>query len=275
MKQIVKKSLEAVAPSLLNALRSLKMRYECRSKLNPLRICVRNEFYNDSDISVLSGPFKGMKYIDEMVWGSITPKWLGSYEMELHEIIEEITKKSYSAIIDVGCAEGFYAVGLPYRIPSLKVYAYDIDFVSRRQVKQLAVINKLENRIEISGLCSHEEISRVREQSERLLLICDIEGFERSLLDPVACPALSEIDILVEIHEGGWDVSTRDLLLDRFQVTHDFQEIQAVDRRGWIAANQEIASRLPDKISEAVDEHRSNGYTWLWLESKSSFQRKL
>ena len=42
---------------------------------------------------VQSGPFKGMIYDCENYWGNIYPKLLGSYESELHKIIETYYSK--------------------------------------------------------------------------------------------------------------------------------------------------------------------------------------
>jgi hypothetical protein len=82
---------------------------------------------------VLSGPFKGMKYPNLEAFGScIYPKILGSYERELHDTLNSISNTRYSEIIDVGCAEGYYAVGLSLQHPEARVYAYDIDETARR-----------------------------------------------------------------------------------------------------------------------------------------------
>src|SRR5690348_1337426 len=74
---------------------------------------------------VNSGPFKGLEYISGAAGSAYTPKILGCYEQEIHAFIEEIINKSYSVIVDVGCAEGYYAVGFAYRSSDVKVYAFD------------------------------------------------------------------------------------------------------------------------------------------------------
>jgi hypothetical protein len=50
--------------------------------------------------------------LNETVWGPIEPKWLGTYELELHSIIKGILRAEYNTIIDIGSAEGYYSVGL-------------------------------------------------------------------------------------------------------------------------------------------------------------------
>ncbi len=70
---------------------------------------------------VQSGPFAGMKLSQNEVWkdGNLGTKLLGCYEKELHGFIEDEIKRLSnrpSRIVDIGCAEGFYSVGLALRL---------------------------------------------------------------------------------------------------------------------------------------------------------------
>ena len=51
-------------------------------------------------------------------------------------------------------------------------------------------------------------------------MLCDIEGAERELLDPLAAPALLGIDMIVECHDGA-----AKLLTDRFTSSHDITPV--------------------------------------------------
>jgi hypothetical protein len=174
--------------------------------------------------------------------------------------------------LDIGCAEGYYATGLAYRMPRSRVFAYDTDFISRHQTRQLARLNALTDRVLVRGYCSHEEISR--HAGQPVLIVCDIEGFERELLNPDACGALKKMDILVEVHEGEgkWKPSTLDLLKSRFSATHTLTEIKATDRESH--ANKFIESQIStlnrDQVREAMNEHRSNGFLWLWMVARQT-----
>jgi len=87
-----------------------------------------NKIYGDQEITVLNGPFKGIKYIDLSIGSKILPKLAGSYEEPIHKWINEIIEKNcYSTIINVGCAEGYYAVGFSKAISKTKVLAFDIN----------------------------------------------------------------------------------------------------------------------------------------------------
>ena len=71
-----------------------------------------------------SGPFAGMSCISEAICSSLVPKLLGSYESELHQVLNQILETDYQNVIDIGCAEGYYAVGLALRLPNARVYAW-------------------------------------------------------------------------------------------------------------------------------------------------------
>jgi hypothetical protein len=269
MKEKIKRLLEARAPVLLDVYRSINNRRLFGLRFRSLHKRALDQFFKGSHIEVLTGPFKGLKYFNSIVWGPITPKWLGSYECELHAIIEEIVVHKYEVIIDVGCAEGYYAVGLAYRSPGSHVFAYDVDFISRRQTRRLVRINGLGRQVSVCRYCSSSDIER--HVSRNTLVVCDIEGFERSLLDPASCPALSRIDILVEVHEWTWHPKTLDLLISRFSATHDIQEIDATGREDWIqtAIKDSRLAAPGELLREAVNEHRSNGRKWLWMKTKN------
>lgn len=61
---------------------------------------------------ILSGPFKGLMYPRESVGSAWAPKLLGTYESELSPTIERIVSGGYRSVVDIGAAEGYYAVGL-------------------------------------------------------------------------------------------------------------------------------------------------------------------
>jgi protein-L-isoaspartate O-methyltransferase len=54
-------------------------------------------------------------------------KLLGAYEHSLHDVLLKPVSRQPDPIINVGCAEGYYAVGLARLLPDATVYAFDID----------------------------------------------------------------------------------------------------------------------------------------------------
>src|SRR5512132_561250 len=54
---------------------------------------------------VLSGPFRGMTFVARGTHGSLAPKLLGTYESELHGIVETIAATEYDTVANIGAAE--------------------------------------------------------------------------------------------------------------------------------------------------------------------------
>ena len=143
-----------------NALKSVYTRQRfMRRFLRPQNEVVGRLYDSTWNIQVLAGPFQGMRYFNEVTWGSLIPKWVGTYEMELHPWIGQIVGQPPRIVIDVGCAEGFYAVGLARLLPGVPVFAFDIDFISCRQLKKLSNLNGVFDQIQMAGWCGHGRLS--------------------------------------------------------------------------------------------------------------------
>ena len=70
-----------------------------------------SEIYNNT---VQQGPFKGMIINEDQFWGpgDRSSKILGLYEKEIQDLIVSIQKdKNYSTFVDIGGADGFFAIG--------------------------------------------------------------------------------------------------------------------------------------------------------------------
>jgi len=178
-------------------------------------------------LTVLDGPFHGMIYVSMAVGSTISPKLLGCYEAELHQALERLISAGYETIIDIGCAEGYYAVGLALRVPEARVYAFDGDPLARRLCRKLARLNGVETRVRLGGFC---DVGQLRSLAcDRALLVCDCEGCELDVLRPDLVPAMQQWDILVELHDM-YDPSTSRTILDRFALTHTVQLVASVFR---------------------------------------------
>ena len=175
-----------------------------------------NDVFNNEYI-VHNGPFKGMKYIGQSSGSALLPKILGSYEEPIHAWIEEvIEERRYKHILDIGCAEWYYACGFAMRMPNVKIVAYDIDEYARKNATKLKELNNIKN-IEIKEECTHEELN-IQSQKDTLVF-CDIEGYEEILLDPLKVSNLKNVDLLIESHDCFIPNITEELI-KRFYLTH-------------------------------------------------------
>jgi hypothetical protein len=219
---------------------------------------------------VASGPFAGMQYGTVSVGSVYNPKLLGTYEREIHRVLGVLAARRYELCVDIGAAEGYYAVGLALRLRT-KVVCFEVEPDGRRLIRELAALNGVQTQVHVLGRCEPDELARVlADVPGRILVVCDVEGYEDVLLDPVLIPRLREVDCLVELHDALVPgVGAR--LEERFQPSHDIDRIVPEPRRashfpagGWWAAC--IPSPLKVRIQA---EWRGPLTGWLWLSSRA------
>lgn len=214
---------------------------------------------------VLSGPFQGMVYATRSSEGSRNPRLIGCYEACLTPVIEEIVAGGYRTVVDIGAAEGYYAVGLAMRMPQARIFARDTDQKAHAACARIAAANGVADRVEIGGVVTHEDFANLIQG--KTVIICDTEGAEEQLLDPVAAPGLRQVDILVEVHEG-MKAGRVDLLHSRFASSHD---IQRIERRLDDGGLPEWAEGLGDLDRLLLLwEWRSTPTPWLWMRQRAA-----
>src|SRR5688500_3786173 len=122
---------------------------------------------------VVTGPFAGMKYVKASIGSSFIPKLLGSYEKELHGVWERWKTRPLSRVVDVGAAEGYYAVGLALMFPAAKVTAFETEESGRRLMDELARRNGIQSQITIRGRCDVKDLAQALDGERAVLLVCD------------------------------------------------------------------------------------------------------
>jgi hypothetical protein len=270
MKSQLRALAQAVSPKLLDRYRSHRLRRYFSRQYSSLQEEAYGVLFGHGLPKILSGPFTGMPYLDEIVWGPITPKWIGCYEAELHNIVERILSDGYTQIVNVGCAEGYYAVGFAWRLPGIKVIAFDSDPVARQQASRLAALAGVADRITISGYCTAPILNRLA--SQQTVLTVDIEGSEVELLNPERVRNLSRVSILVEVHSSPpLDSDAVALTLrQRFEASHHLYWFQSENRNSLINQYKSFWSGKigAERFVQYLDEGRSEPQRWLWAESK-------
>lgn len=189
-----------------------------------LRLCAKyrahllqNTMISHYGLAIQDGPFAGMEFVERVAEGCFLPKLLGCYEQELHPHIRKVLNSDYQHIIDIGCAEGYYAVGLARSMPNTKIHAHDTDRTAQEFCRALAEKNGVSDRVYIGGLFKGEDFAQF--EDSRTLVFCDIEGAEQALLNPEKYPALKKLDVIVELHEA-LDPGIGDTICKLFESTH-------------------------------------------------------
>lgn len=225
-------------------------------------VLVANTLVHRSGHKVLSGPFKGMDYSVAASEGAKAARLLGSYEITLAPVIETAVSRRYKQIIDVGCAEGYYAVGMALRLPRAKVWARDASPAAQDLCREHARRNGVSDRVDVGGLMEPQDFDWCKRK--RTLVICDIEGGEETLLDPALAPGLVVADILVECHDAMVPGLT-DRIAARFAKTHKVARIGRSLAPDALPEWMETLSDMDRLI--ALWEWRGGPTPWLWMQA--------
>lgn len=180
------------------------------------------------ELTVTSGPFAGLKYPSPQSYGSaLLPKLLGSYESELHPVLGEILSKEYTAVVDIGCAEGYYAVGFGLRFVRAEIFAFDTDLTARQFCSQLGKINGLNGRLHVGGTCDEATLRSIP-LGNKALIVSDCEGYEGLLFTTEIAAILAGHDLIVETHDFiNIEISSK--LRGIFAGSHDIRSFKSTD----------------------------------------------
>ena len=150
-------------------------------------------------------------------------------------------------------------------MPDSQVLAFDLNPKAQTVCAELAAKNNVTDRVSVGALFQPEDFATYA--GERVLVVCDIEGAERELLNPASTPALSGMDLIVESHECLIPGITQ-LLIERFTPTHDITLVedngqrQLPDAPAWFNNLAHLDQLL------AVWEWRSGPTPWLVMKAR-------
>jgi hypothetical protein len=222
-----------------------------------------NTYMAHQGTKVWSGPFAGMEYVSAATEGALTPRLLGTYESELHPHLARFAQEGLDCLIDVGCAEGYYAVGVARMMPEVTVYAYDIDERARAACAELAAKNGVAERVIIGGEFQPDGFEAFA--GRRALVMVDAEGAELEILQPALSPALAGLSVIVETHDV-YRPGAMAEIVRRFAPTHDIevvrQQPKTFDPPAWFEDFTHLDQLL------AVWEWRVRPTPWLVMRPK-------
>ena len=238
--------------------------------LRPTELAMRRVFSRAAG-TVQAGPFAGMVYpANRAAATGICPAMaLGIWEKELHPTIERIREMQPGVVINVGAAGGYYAVGLLLTGITPRVVAFEMDPEMSRQLLDLAQLNRCVGpQLDIRGACDPVSLQSVllTESRSTVVVLMDVEGYERVLLDPDQVPALRHAYILVEMHNVSHPTTTVEVI-EAMKATHQIHRIAQQDRhRGDIPFWDAVLAILPWRsVNAAVGDMRGEVQHWLWM----------
>jgi precorrin-6B methylase 2 len=198
---------------------------------------------------------------------SFLPKVIGSYEKELHEVIAGLPH-DYSTIVDIGCAEGFYAVGLALKYPNARVFAFDTNPEARTQCQEMARINGVSERFSVGGLCDASTLKAL-DLGSRSLIISDCEGYERLLFDKAMAEQLRDHDLIIELHDFV-DIEISAAIKSAFSSTHILTSTYSTDdiQKALLYEYSELTSLTLSQRRDVLAEGRPCVMEWLIARSR-------
>jgi hypothetical protein len=217
--------------------------------------------------SVGTGPFAGMRYERGQPPSGYIHRLIGSYEAELHPVIESLS--GYPSVVNIGAGDGYYAVGLALRMPSARVHAFEALASGRRLVAALASDNGVGDRVTVHASCSAARLREVLRPGS--LVFCDCEGCELRTLAPDQVPALSECDLVVELHDF-LDPAITPAITSRFSSTHDIELVDRAPRDGSLY-EFELALSEQDRATVARAFAAEENLTVGFVEARPTRQR--
>jgi hypothetical protein len=219
---------------------------------------------------VRAGAFAGLRYVSHSVGSAYLPKLLGIYERELATQVERICQTEPALIVDIGAAEGYYAVGLATRSPRSRIVAFEMDPRGQAALREMASLNRVADRITIHGKCEAEDLAKLLRGKESPVVVCDVEGYEEKLLNPRAIPGLRHAIVMVELHDFIVPGITKELR-KRFAATHTIEQIWQQPRSRADFPWSTFGTRLMPRsyLDWSVSEWRPVQMSWLWMTPNS------
>ena len=167
------------------------------------RLVIAERLAVELDNEIHNGIFKGMK-LSSLRWGGHdkAPMMLGLYESEVSREIEKAAIHA-TTFIDVGAADGYFAVGAVFSGLYTNSICFEISSEGRDSIQLNAERNGVASRVSILAEANEETLLKTAKSvnTKDLFILCDIEGGEFDLFTLRVLQALKHSTILIEIHD--------------------------------------------------------------------------
>src|SRR5262249_28525105 len=142
---------------------------------------IYDEIHRVCQGEVRHGVFRSMKLDRAAAKGSgaIGPKLLGTYEQELAPHIEKLVSGgSIEVVVNIGCGEGYYSVGLARLAPQAHVFAYDANDRAHSVCARNAALNSVSERFTLDRACTPENLDSICKDKKTLIISSESGGIE-------------------------------------------------------------------------------------------------
>mgnify|MGYP001164133022 FL=1 len=201
-KKLVKRDFKWLLFEIIYRVTFKKLELRIDNIVEKKRKSLAKKISNIYNNTVQQGPFKGMQINDDQFWGEgdKSSKILGIYEKEIQDLMVEIQEENkYSTFIDIGGADGYFAVGSLVNDLFNECHVFEVSKKGRNSLKSNASKNNLNEGIKIHGKATREELLKIKNLKNSLIL-CDIEGGEYELFEEKLVSEIHPSNIIIEIH---------------------------------------------------------------------------
>jgi len=219
--------------------------------------------------SVAHGAFKGMHLPEASYWGKTdaSAKILGTYESQVTAKLAEFARPG-GLLLDIGSADGFFAVGALRAGLFTRCVCFERSEKGRSVLRANAEKNGVLERIAIQGEATEAQIIAAAASGQTGVVLCDIEGGEFHALSETVLQHLSNMCIIVELHdflvENGTQLKAA--LLDRSSRYFDVEIMTSAAPEMW--SYPELDHFSDDERLLAFSEGRDAAMQWLVLRPK-------
>lgn len=212
--------------------------------------------------TVAYGHFKGLKFAPGGWWGVADRgnMILGLYEKEVLNSLM-LVPDSYRYFIDLGAADGYYAIGVLVANKFEKSICFEASKLGQKTILKNADLNKVSKKIVVNGFADSHFYSNIsQEVLDKSVLFIDIEGGEFELINENVLDAFSRSIIFIELHDWLFNDSNKQkerliqILRRRFEVTtivmgtRGFDDIRELDDfnddERWIMCSEGRGRRM-------------------------------
>ncbi len=201
--KVKKRDLKWLILEVLSKITWKKLELRTDKVVEKKRIILSSKISKIYNNTVQQGPFKGMIINEDQFWGQgdRSSKILGLYEKEIQDLIVSIQKdKDYSTFVDIGGADGFFAIGSLVNNLFEKCEVFEISKKGRISIQKNSKQNNVYDSIKIHDKASKRSLIKI-DNINNSLILCDIEGGEYELFDEKLINEIYPSDIIIEIHK--------------------------------------------------------------------------
>lgn len=214
-----------------------------------------------AELRVQSGLFEGMALYPQSLHSQLLPKWLGTYELEVQELLVRCGQQC-DTFLDIGCAEGFYLTGMS-RWKGIHCAGVDIDPRAKHAVEEAVQMNDLQ------GLVSfHDSIDKALQLLHgNLLILVDVDGNEHPVLTQLQARLEKKMDIkscqlIIEsdLDDHG-EHNTSELI--RFLCENNWRVIEIAKQQPHLRFTARFSDHSFLKQAAMAGEGRHGGQCWI------------